>query len=87
VKARLWALRAVRTVSVMADKDQGPRPAPEHMTGDGRDARTPPARPEDRGGEGAHAGRIAEGADERTTRRTDRSHGTAAEAPEQIDRE
>jgi hypothetical protein len=71
----------------MARTDQGPKPAPGEMTGDGREARTPPARPSDRGSEDSHAERIAEGADERTTRRTDRSQGTSAEAPEEIDGE
>jgi hypothetical protein len=68
----------------MARTDQGPKPAPEHMTGDAREADTPPTRPDERGDEGSHAARIAETAHERITSREDRSHGTSAEATEEI---
>ncbi len=68
----------------MARDDRGPAHEPGHTAhaGDPAEARTPPARPDERGTEEERARRIGAAKDERTTRREDRPHGTAADAPE-----
>jgi hypothetical protein len=74
----------VHTLLVMTEPEEKPRSAPARMTGDAKEERTPPARPDERGSEGSRARRIAERAPERETSADERSQGTAAEAPEEI---
>jgi hypothetical protein len=52
---------------------------------DPRTARTPAARPDERGTQEEQADRIAETVPERTTRSTDRPHGTTADDPDYMD--
>lgn len=71
----------------MATKGRGPadeisRTAEE---ADPRTARTPAARPDERGTQDEQAARIAEDVEERVTRATDRPHGTSADDPEYQD--
>lgn len=71
----------------MARKGRGPadgisRTAEE---ADPRTARTPAARPDERGTQDDRADRIAETVPERTTRPTDRPHGTSADDPDYLD--
>jgi hypothetical protein len=71
----------------MARKGRGPadgisRTAEE---ADPRTARTPAARPDERGTQDERADRITETVPERTTRPTDRPHGTSADDPGYLD--
>jgi hypothetical protein len=70
----------------MARDDRGPSHEPGRTAhrGDPAAARTPPARPDERGTGKERADRIASTKDERTTHPEDRPQGTAAEAPEEI---
>lgn len=70
------------------DDDRGPsrEPGIGARRGDPGGARTPPARPDERGKGDERARRIAAGDEERTTTAGERSRGTAAEAPEEIGR-
>jgi hypothetical protein len=68
----------------MTESEQKPRSAPEGLTGDAKEERTPPGRPDERGSDRARARPIAEGAAERQASAADRSRGTSAEAPEEM---
>jgi hypothetical protein len=71
----------------MARDDRGPSHEPGRTAhgGDPAAARTPPARPDERGTGKERAERIGSGAGGRTPSGRERSRGTAAEAPEEID--
>ncbi len=71
----------------MPRDESGPSHDPTRATGpDPEEARTPAARPDERGTERQRGERIASGADERTTTHDEPSQGTAAASPEEIDR-
>lgn len=71
----------------MARKETGPADGSSRTAeeADPRTARTPAARPDERGTQDERADRIAETARERTTRPTDRPHGTSADDPDYLD--
>ncbi len=68
----------------MPRDDRGPshEPGRAARAGDPAGARTPPARPDERGTGEERGARIGSSMDERTTRREDRPRGTAADTPE-----
>lgn len=67
----------------MASSDHGPEHAPHRVDADPADARTPPARPDERADEPARTDRASEDAARRAEPQ-ERSHGTSAEAAEEI---
>ncbi len=73
----------------MPRDDRGPSHEPGRAAhaGDPAQARTPPARPDERATEEERARRIGATKDERTTRREDRPQGPSADAPEDVGRD
>ncbi len=68
----------------MPRDDRGPSDEPGRTAhaGDPATARTPPARPDERGTEDERARRIGATKDERTPRPGDRPYGTSADGPD-----